>query len=86
MVWNGFNDFKNSLTMTSILIDRKYLNISSYYLENVVYLGCTELYPVPAVPRQPVVDGGRSAGGLATLHPQGPGHQGGEGQPHVQVR
>ena len=61
------------------------MKIYEYYVEYVVYLGCAELYPVPAVPWQPVADGGRGAGGLATLHPQGPGHQGGEGQPHIQV-
>jgi hypothetical protein len=49
------------------------------------YLGSSELHPFPAVPRVAVADGGRGAGGLAPLHTQGSGLQGGEGQPHLQV-
>ena len=50
-----------------------------------LFLGSAQLYPVPPVPRVPVADGGRRAGGLAPLHPQGRQLQGGEGQPHLQV-
>jgi hypothetical protein len=48
-------------------------------------LGSSELHPFPAVPRVAAADGGRGAGGLAPLHTQGSGLQGGEGQPHLQV-
>ncbi len=56
-----------------------------FSLDVLCYLGSSELHPVPAVPRLAAADGGRGAGGLAPLHTQGSGLQGGEGQPHLQV-
>ncbi len=50
-----------------------------------LFVGRAQLHPFPAVPRLAAAHGGGGAGGLAALRAQGPGLQGGAGQPHLQV-